>query len=145
MAVDAEEAEMDACMNKPFKLAELTAVYAKILECDNRNQRDLSTHRTTVTPGVDIHPLGLVFLLVVQYARSPRVRRYLLMLVNQLIWLCRKDGNSSSLEQNGTSPPAAAVKLVTDWKVVTMMAGKTAMDHVERPTGSGSEGNGLVE
>ena len=53
MAIDAEEAGMDAFMDKPFKLEELTAVYIKLLERDHRNQCDRSIRTTTLTPGVD--------------------------------------------------------------------------------------------
>ena len=53
MAVDAEEAGMDAFMVKPFKLEELTAVYIKLLERNHRNQRDIPTRPTPVTHGVD--------------------------------------------------------------------------------------------
>ena len=56
MAIDAEEAGMDAFMEKPFKLEELTAVYTKILERDHRH----ANHQTTLTPGVDTESLGVV-------------------------------------------------------------------------------------
>lgn len=49
MAVDAEAAGMDAFMDKPFKLEELTAVYIKLMERDQRNQRELTTRETPQT------------------------------------------------------------------------------------------------
>ena len=53
MAVEAEEAGMDAFMEKPFRLEELTALYIKLLERDNRNQRDNFTRPGVDTLGVD--------------------------------------------------------------------------------------------
>ena len=54
MAIDAKEADMDAFMEKPFKLDELTAVYINLLARDQRNQGDI-----TGTPGVDAGPTSL--------------------------------------------------------------------------------------
>ena len=59
MAVDAEEAGMDAFMNKPFKLEELSAVYVKLLARDQKNQYDLTTCETASTPGIDKETLTL--------------------------------------------------------------------------------------
>ena len=53
MAVDAEAAGMDAFMDKPFRLEELTAVYVKLLERDNRNQRVVSTYQMKESLGKD--------------------------------------------------------------------------------------------
>ena len=59
MAVDAEEAGMDAFLEKPFKLEELTAVYIKLLERDRRNQRDLSSRQLAVATGIEAGTITL--------------------------------------------------------------------------------------
>ena len=111
MAVDAEEAGMDAFMNKPFKLEELAAVYVKILERHNRKQRDISTRQITSTPSTD--------------AISQAVRRSIRNVTpNAKIFvdpsefddtsISQLGGASSSLERNGSSPTVAVLE--SEWK-----------------------------
>ena len=54
IAIEAEEAGMDAFMNKPFKLDDLTIIYPKILECRQRELLNVSLKSTgddtTVVP-----------------------------------------------------------------------------------------------
>ena len=139
MAVDAEEAGMDAFMDKPFKLEELTAVYIKLLERDHRNnQRDTSTHQTTVVQDVNTVVLGAV----VHNPRSiykvtPNAKIFIDaselndMLATHMI------GDATSLEQDGTLPAAAAVMSKAEWK------GKVETGSVQALTGSGN-GNVLM-
>ena len=120
MAVDAEEAGMDAFMDKPFKLEEITAVYIKLLE-----------RETQSTPSVDTAPLhGVV-------AHGPRSIYNVTknakifidaseldeMIASQII------GDSMSLE--GTSL-TTAVAVSTEWETV-----KNAQNESDR-------GNGVI-
>lgn len=54
MAIDAEAAGMDAFMDKPFRLEDLTAVYIKLLERGHPSQRKTSTHQTKESPHVAV-------------------------------------------------------------------------------------------
>ena len=141
MAVDAEEAGMDAFMDKPFKLEELTAVYIKLLERENRNQRDIPTQPTAVPLGVDTDtPSGLGVV-----ARGPRSIRKVTPNVKIFVDASEVDdvtaspmgGDISSLEQDGSSTIAAVVVQESDKKgmVETVTAQPSA--------GSGS-GNGMI-
>ena len=118
MAVDAEEAGMDAFMDKPFKLEELTAVYIKLLERENRNQRDIPTQPTAVPLGVDTDtPSGLGVV-----ARGPRSIRKVTPNVKIFVDASEVDdvtaspmgGDISSLEQYGSSTIAAVVVQESD-------------------------------
>ena len=99
MAVDAEEAGMDAFMDKPFKLEELTAVYIKLLKRDNRNQ--LSIRQTTYARG--------------DVARRPRLIRNVTPNAKIFVDAAEVDdvialqvgGDSTSSQQDGTSSTAA--------------------------------------
>ena len=119
MAVDAEEAGMDAFMDKPFKLEELTAVYTKLLERNHRNQRNHSTRQPTVLPGVDTDtPSGLGVV-----ARGPRSIRKVTPNAKIFVDASELDdvvasqvvGDSTFLEQNGTAPTAAVAVLESEW------------------------------
>ena len=97
MAVDAEEAGMDAFMEKPFKLEELTAVYIKLLERDQRNQREQSSRETSqaVTSSADT---GVV-------AGVPRSSFNVTK--NAKIFVDAGDLKSICASQDGTSPIVA--------------------------------------
>ena len=97
MAVDAEAAGMDAFMDKPFRLEELTAVYIKLMERDQRNQRELSSRETpqAVTSSADI---GVV-------ARGPRSSFNVTK--NAKIFVDAGDLKSMRASQDGTSPIVA--------------------------------------
>ena len=138
MAVDAEEAGMDAFMDKPFKLEELTAVYTKLLERNHRNQRDIPTHQSTGTPGVDTDPSSLG-----TAARGPRSIRK--VTPNAKIFVDANElmvGDTSPLEQVGTFPIAAVA--VLDWKHAKT-AQQSTSEHFQTSTGTGDvSGNDMV-
>ena len=141
MAVDAEEAGMDAFMDKPFKLEELTAVYTKLLERNHRNQRNHSTRQPTVLPGVDTDtPSGLGVV-----ARGPRSIRKVTPNVKIFVDASEVDdvtaspmgGDISSLEQDGASPTVALVVSESEWE------GKGEAGPVQPPNRNGSD-DGMI-
>ena len=132
MAVDAEEAGMDAFMDKPFKLEELIAVYTKILVRDNQNQRVVSASQTAASSGVDVDSLGAI-------VRGPR--SVCNVTKNAKIFIDASELNDMfasqmavdkcSLEQDGTLPTIAVVVSESEWK------GKLETGPAQLPTGSG--------
>ena len=130
MAVDAEDAGMDAFMDKPFKLEDLTAVYIKILERDQRH----SNHQSTVTPSiVDVSSLLGVVVRAHRSIRNVTPNAKIFIDASELDYMVPAliGGNSSLLEQDGTSPTVAVA--VPERKVATM-ADKPATCHVQPPT-----------
>ena len=135
MAVEAEEAGMDAFMEKPFRLEELTAVYVKLLERDNRTQRDGSA-----PPGVNTS-LGIA----VRSHRSirnitPNAKIFIDSDEFDNITATQIDGETSLLEQDGT-PPTTAMS-VSERKVAETSQ-KVTTDHAQLLTGSGID-NGTI-
>ena len=133
MAVEAEEAGMDAFMEKPFRLEELTAVYIKLLERENRNQRVVSAVQPILTSGLDTGTLGAV-------PRGSTSRSIRNITKNAKIFVDASEFefddaiasqvgvNTSELAQDGTSP-----------NVAVPMAGSQGEISVEnQTTGSGS-------
>ena len=138
MAVDAEEAGMDAFMNKPFKLEELAALYVKILERHNRKQRDISTRQITATPGVDTISIPLET--IVCGPRSicnvtPNAKIFVDASELDGMITSQMCGDSLSLEQDGTLPAAAVAVLEC---TVASMGEKTG--HLQLPAGKHNSG-----
>ena len=133
MAVDAEEAGMDAFMDKPFKLEELTAVYVKLLEGENRHQRDRATLPPTRTQSIDIDtpPLGTV--------AGPRLIRN--VTPNAKIFVDASESDDmmiiSHVGSDISSPTVAVAVSESELK------GKVEASPVQPPTGS-SSGNGMT-
>ena len=118
IAIDAEEAGMDAFMNKPFKLDELTAVYTKLLENDH-----LSTRTTIVTPtSIDKSRVS-----------GPRLIRKITpnakIFVNEMddLTVSQMNGDVSVLEHNETS---LTVPMKTMSDPIGMSSGKK-QNHVK--------------
>ena len=142
MAVDAEEAGMDAFMDKPFKLEELTAVYTKLLARDNQ-----STRPTTGTPGVDTQAAPLLGAV----ARGPRsiynVTKNAKIFIDagelDDISASQTGGATSSLEQDGASPTYFMV--VAEGNVAKISDKTAAAGYAQPPlTGGDGSGNGMI-
>ena len=147
MAVDAEEAGMDAFMDKPFKLEELTAVYVKLLEIQNQNQGDQFTCLTTRTPGDDTDTLSLGTVPVARRHRSIRsVTPSAKIFIDAGEWddiiASHGGGDSSLLEQGGISLNAPVVVAVPERKSVGNLQ-KTASGQFQISAGSNS-GDGMI-
>ena len=149
ITVEAEEAGMDAFMDKPFKLEELTAVYTKLLEMNN--QRD---HASFGSIGIDTPSPGVT-------GRTPRSIRNITS--NARIFVDAKelddlsasaspiDGDPTSVEQKGTSTKTLSTVGASDpelrGKVVTVtekpMTGQNQLPPITR-AGSGIGGGSCL-
>ena len=137
MAVEAEEAGMDAFMNKPFKLEELTALYNKILVRYDRNQQDTSTQQATVTHGVTQETPSLMVVRGPRSIRNVTPNAKIFVDASELDGMITSQmcGDSLSLEQDGTLPAAAVAVLEC---TVASMGEKTG--HLQLPAGKHNSG-----
>ena len=140
MAVEAEEAGMDAFMNKPFKLEELTALYNKILVRYDRNQQDTSTQQATVTHGVTQETPSLMVVRGPRSIRNVTPNAKIFVDASELddIIASQMGDDFSSLEQNGSSPTVAVAVAVSESEWKTAVSEKPATGN------SNDTGNGMV-